>query len=254
MDKAVHGHQNSVDGNGVLPADGQQHHVHDDGGHPPGDVVQKAGQPAGDDLPQGLGVEPGPHEPQLHLPQKEGDKGRDGGEGHAQAAAQGRAPDADFQHAHKQQLQAHAGHGHEDVQDHAAADLPANAQVIVHGKDNGGHRGAEGVGNQILSGLVQQLPLGAHPGEEGPPAQGQHRPGKDPRQHHHNAGAGEVVVGLFLILAAQLDGDGHRAAQADQVRQGKVDDDQGHGQVESRKGGVPQNAADENAVSHLVQG
>lgn len=76
----------------------------------------------------------------------------------------------------------------------------------------------------------------------------------DPRQHHHNAGAGEVVVGLLLILAAQLDGDGHRAAQADQIRQGKVDDDQGHSQVEPGKGGVPQNAADENAVSHLVQG
>ena len=252
MDKAVHGHQNAVDGHGVLPAKGQQHHVHNDGGDAPGNVVQKAGQPAGDNLPQGLGVEPRPHKPQLHLSEKEGDKGSDGSEGHAQAAAQGRAPDADFQHAHKQQLEAHAGHRHEDVQKHAAADFPADAQVIVHGEDNGGHRRAESVGDQILGGLVQQLSLGAHPGEEGPPAQGQHRPGQNPRQHHHNAGAGEVVVGLLLILAAQLDGNGHGAAQANQIRQGKVDDDQGHSQVEPGKSGVPQNAADEDAVRHLV--
>ena len=81
---------------------------------------------------------------------------------HAQAAAQGAAPpDADFQHAHKQQLEAHAGYRHEDVQKHAAADFPADAQVIVHGEDNGGHRRAESVGDQILGGLVQQLSLGA---------------------------------------------------------------------------------------------
>ena len=127
VDKAVHGHQNAVDGHGVLPAKGQQHHVHNDGGDAPGNVVQKAGQPAGDNLPQGLGVEPRPHKPQLHLSEKEGDKGSYGSEGHAQAAAQGRAPDADFQHAHKQQLEAHAGHRHEDVQKHAAADFPADA-------------------------------------------------------------------------------------------------------------------------------
>ena len=82
----------------------------------------------------------------------------------------------------------------------------------------------------------------------------QHRPDEGPRPHDHQTGAGKNIVGRLLLLLAQPHRDGHGGAHADEVGQGKVDDDKGHGQVDGGEGGVPQHLAHQNTVNELIEG
>ena len=57
----------------------------------------------------------------------------------------------------------------------------------------------------------------------------------DTGSHNHQAGAGKEIVGFLFLLFPQGNGDRHRGAHANEVCQGKVDDDEGHGQVNGGK-------------------
>ena len=183
-----------------------------------------------------------------------GDEGQHHADEHTQRCAESRRPQSQVQHAQKHELEGHAQHRHQDVDAHAAADVARDAQVVVHGVEDGGERGEHGVGAQVLHRQGGEFALGTHhPDQEG----GRREHG---RAHHHargkdqDAGAGEYVVGLFAVPAAQGHRDGHRRAHAHQVRQGKVDDDKGHGEVEGGKGRAVQKVAHQNAVDQLVKG
>ena len=74
--KAVHIHQDAVDRYGVGSSQAQQHHVHDDGGHPSGNVAQKGGAAAAEDAAHDVPGEPGPAEPQGHPSGQKGSHGQ----------------------------------------------------------------------------------------------------------------------------------------------------------------------------------
>ena len=159
-----------------------------------------------------------------------------------------------MEHSQKHELQRHDDHRHQDVQHHAGADLAADPQVVVRGKDDGGHRGADGVDPEVLGCLPGKLTLGAHGLHKSRRQDIEQRTDNNSCAEDHKTGAGEDVVGLPVLLFPQADGDGDRGPHAHQVRQGEVDDDKGHGQVQGGEGRLPQKAAYKHAVDGLVEG
>lgn len=114
--------------------------------------------------------------------------------------------------------------------------------------------GEQGVHPQVLHRQRGQLRLRPQQLKEEGCGEEQHRPDEGPRPHDHQTGAGKNIVGRLLLLLAQPHRDGHGGAHADEVGQGKVDDDKGHGQVDGGEGGVTQHLAHQNAVNELIEG
>ena len=59
-------------GHRPLPAQADQQHIHQNGGQPPGDVVEEVGGPAGHDLPDHIPGQPGADKAELELPVRKG--------------------------------------------------------------------------------------------------------------------------------------------------------------------------------------
>ena len=67
-------------------------------------------------------------------------------------------------------------------------------------------------------------------------------------------GAGEGVVGLRALAAAEQQRDHDRRSHADEVRHGEVEDHERHGEVHGGKGGRAEVLTHEDAVEGLVEG
>ena len=254
LDEAFGVHENSVDGDGCRAAHPQQNCVQQDGGDAACDIIQKIRTSAGNDLADHGGGEPGLSKFQLQPPACEPGKGDQRAGCHAQAGGQGSAPDAEAEIIEEDKFQARDQGGHTDVQEHAETDLPADPQIIVHGEDDGRHRGAEGVDPYIAYGVREEPALRSQKAHE----EGSRRieDGADgrARRHDHQAGAGKDIIGLFVFFLAQVHGDGHRGSHADEIGQGKIDNDKGHGQIERGKGRLSEYLPYHHAIQELVEG
>ena len=186
-------------------------------------------------------------------PAKEGQR-RHGANHHTQAGGQGRRPDAPAENKEEHKLQHAAEHGHDDIEAHAGSHLAADAQVVIHGKNDGGDRRAQGIYPQVSHRHAGKLPFRPHQADEQRRSEKQNCAHHGAGGHNHQTGAGENIVCRVLLFAAQVNGNGNGGANADQVSQGKVDDDKGHGQIQGRKGGLPQKLAHKYPVQQLVKG
>ena len=157
------------------------------------------------------------------------------------------------QHRQHDEFAQGAEHRHGHVEHHAGFDAPADAQVVIHRIHHAGHRGTDGIDPDILGRHLQQGAFRPHQAQQKRGGHIQERPHQHALRHHHQAGAGEDIVGLLGTFFAQTDRNGHRGAHADQVRDGKVDDDQRHGQVDGGERLAPQQLPHKNAVQQLIQ-
>ena len=172
---------------------------------------------------------------------------------HARAGCQRSCPDAPAQHAQEQEFQCGAQHAHQDVEQHAAADIAADAQKIIHCEYDRGHGGTDRVYADVLHRKFGKFSLRAHELDEQRRRPIQQHADRGACAHDHQTGAGKDITRFPLFLSAQVDRDGNRGAKADQVGKRKVDDDKRHGQIDRRKGGRAQILADEHAVDRLVE-
>ena len=159
-----------------------------------------------------------------------------------------------MKHAEEEKFQHAAQQGHEDIEEHAAADVAADAHEVIDSKDDGGDRGAERIHAQILHRQVRKSTFRTHQANEGRRRSVERTAHRHAGRHNHQAGAGEQVVGLFPLSLAQADGDWNGGADADEIRKRKIDDHKRHGKVERGKCGGAQILADKNAVQRLIQG
>ena len=112
---------------------------------------------------------------------------------------------------------------------------PQMRKKVVRGKNAADNRRADCVHPQVLHGHGGQRALGPHQAEQ---RRGQEiqRPADDnPLPEDQQAGDGEDVVGFLRPLFTQPHRDRHGRADADQVGDGEVDDDERHHEVERRK-------------------
>ena len=247
-------HQHAIDRYGALPAPAQKQGVHDDRGQTPRHIAEKRGAAAEQNLPHHAEAEAGPAKPQQHLPAQKGEDRNPRTEQHGKAICQRRCGHVPAEHIQKQELQHNRGRRQQNVQQHAAPDSAADAQKVVHGEQNGRGRGKQGVGSQIQHGKGRKIALRAEC------ANHRRGGGKQDGAHEntggddHQAGAGKIIVGLRLLLPAEVGGDQHSRAHADEVGEREIDEHKGEGQVQRGKGRFPQHLADEDAVNQRVQG
>lgn len=140
LDEPVDEEQHTVDGDGHGAAQANEDGVHEDLGDAAGDVIEKVGAAAGNDLPEQAQAEPWSSEVQDGLAAQERRKGDKRTDTHAETAGQRGGPDTPAENAEEEVFEAPAEHAHEDVEPHAAADEAGDAQVIVKGEHGRGER------------------------------------------------------------------------------------------------------------------
>ena len=252
--EAVRIHQNPVNGNRVFSSDAQQDGVHQDRGDTSGNIIQKVRTSAGNDLTDQPQRKAGPPETKQKLSAKEGVQGNERADHHAKAGSKRSAPDAKAENAEEKELQNSAQNGHENIQVHASPDLAADAQIIIHGKYDGGNGRADSIDAEILNRENGEFSFRAHQTDQKRRCRKQDQSYNDARADDHQDSAGEYIICFLILFFPEADGDRHGGADADQVRKSKVDDHEGHGKIQRRKGGIAQKPAHKDAVKKLVQG
>ena len=188
-----------------------------------------------------------------HASAKERHKRGQRADAHAKAGPERRASNAPFQNEKEQELKSRAENGHKNIEEHAHADLPADAKIIIHRKNDRGDGRADRIYAQILHGIFGKRALRAHGHHEERRQRVKQNAHKNTCAYNHQTGAGKNLIRFFVLLLSQRNGYGNGRTDADQIGKRKIDNDERHGEIERRKCRFSEELPDKNAVDKLVQ-